>query len=116
MEILKELEANAASAGDPTGYVLQLAASSPRPEQGAGTGMPGGPEEKLRTRIRWLNEHVQLAMPLEYDDLAPSLLAIEVHQAMIVLKGLEENATTVLDPYAYVVEAVQHTLAEGSAA
>jgi len=79
-------------------------------------GDKGAPEDRLRKRITWLNANVALSGPLDYDRLAPLLLSIDVSKAMVLLKNLQENASTVLDPNAYVASAAMHAQEEAGAA
>jgi len=103
MAILKELEEHA-SEPDPTAWVLERA----RDAVGSlGSGEPA--EERLRKRISWLNEKAQLSSPIVVEMVMPGLLAIDVRKAMAVLKGLEENAQSILDPSSYVTSAAQES-------
>jgi len=118
MEILKRLEEHAASVRDPTGWVL-IAARRKAAGESTSTlmhGDKGAPEDRLRKRITWLNANVALSGPLDYDRLAPLLLSIDVSKAMVLLKNLQENASTVLDPNAYVASAAMHAQEEAGAA
>lgn len=103
MAILKELEENA-SEPDPTAWVLGRARMS---VSSSGSGEPA--EERLRKRISWLNEKAQLTSPIVVEMVMPSLLAIDMRKAMRVLKGLEENAQSILDPSSYVTSAAQES-------
>lgn len=61
------------------------------------------PDDPLRSRISWMNENVSLAVPLNYEQLQPALLALgDQSKALEVLKMLESNASDVQDPNEYV--------------
>lgn len=107
MDILKKLETSSATVRDPTGWVLVAVRRIIGGVPGPRPGSTAPPHERLMKRITWLNENAQLASPLIYEQVAPSLLALEPPTAMMVLKTLEENASTVLDPQAYVASAAQ---------
>lgn len=117
MAVLKDLEENAASVRDPDAWVISAArrAAGTAPGLGAPAAVfaaAGGgglfdpaAEEKLWRRIGWLNKNAALQAKLDYDRLAPGLLAIGSHDAMEILKHLEENAATIRDPSAYALAA-----------
>lgn len=103
MAILKELE-EYASEPDPTAWVLEQARNA---VGSLGGGEPA--EERLRKRISWLNNKAQLSSPIVVEMVMPSLLAIDLRKAMAVLKGLEENAQSILDPSSYVTSTAQES-------
>lgn len=112
MDLLKNLEENAAEVKDPNAYIIAAA------RRGGGSAAKTGvvnksPEEKLRTRIAWMNANVALASPLVYEQLAPVMLTLDKTKAMELLKMLEENAASVADPTAYLSQATQAALSAG---
>jgi len=100
MGILKNLEENAVAIPDPTGYVLTMAAEA-QPTTAALTD-PNAPDEKLRRRVMWMNNHLTLPEPLVYERVAPDLLCLDPRQAMEVLKKLEENLPSISDLHGWV--------------
>ena len=100
MEVLQKFEENMSTIRDPHSWVSSAARRLIERSSGA--------EDRLMKRITWLNANVSLSSPLDYDQVAGSLLRLEIQQAMTVLKNLEENASTVLDPVAYVTTAVDN--------
>ena len=58
---------------------------------------------KIRKRVDWLNSHVLLAGELLFDEIACSLLDIDVRQAMGVLRRLEAMAGAVREPNGFVI-------------
>jgi len=128
MDVLKKLEENAGTVRDPhawvSGAVRRLdgsggggagarteSHSNQRTNHGGGDG-----EERLRKRVTWLNANVSLSSQLDFDQILPSLMRLEISQAMAVLKTLEDNAQTVLDPNAFVSQAMDFALAQASTA
>merc|ERR1712185_426040 len=108
MGILKEFEEQASGEEDPSAWIAQQArATAP-----AGARSTEAPEERLCKRIAWLNDKAQLCSPIVVDLVLPSLLAIDVKKAMAVLKALEENATTILDPCSYITSAAEEAAAD----
>jgi len=116
MEILRRLEQNAVEIRDPSAYIIAAARRlldepiPPPPSQArSAPALPAPPpksntaETKLQKRIAWLNSHIDLAAPLDYDRVAPDLLSVDLLTAVEVLNDLEERADTVRDPNAYVV-------------
>eukprot|EP00421_Protoceratium_reticulatum_P020976 CAMPEP_0168387680 /NCGR_PEP_ID=MMETSP0228-20121227/16068_1 /TAXON_ID=133427 /ORGANISM="Protoceratium reticulatum, Strain CCCM 535 (=CCMP 1889)" /LENGTH=634 /DNA_ID=CAMNT_0008400919 /DNA_START=37 /DNA_END=1942 /DNA_ORIENTATION=+ len=127
MEILKHVEEKADSVNDPTAYIANAARRATATAQATGGGAAlmltnsgatteQGAEEKIRRRITWLNSHVALAAPLSFEKVAGALQTVDTHQAMTVLKQLEENAGTVNNPDAWVLNAVQNALNRRAAA
>lgn len=125
MEILKVLEENAASIPDPTAYVVAAAAeAASAAAEAAAQGFDeefGGPDEtpedKLKRRIEWMNKHLFLPEPIQFERIAPDMLILDSHQSMDILKKLEEHVSTVRDPHAWVNSAakkVQQQLAAGA--
>mmetsp|Transcript_48809 Transcript_48809/g.125775 ORF Transcript_48809/g.125775 Transcript_48809/m.125775 type:complete len:628 (-) Transcript_48809:66-1949(-) len=78
-------------------------APRPRPSTRVGGPSAAGPEEKLARRIDWLNAHLDLASPLIYERVAPTLLDVGYHIALEVLNNLEESSATVRDPNGFVI-------------
>lgn len=121
MEVLKKFEENMSTIRDPHAWVSSAAkrliegggVAAEVPPSAPSTGSSSA-EERLMKRITWLNANVSLSSPLDYDQVAGSLLRLEIQQAMAVLKNLEENASTVLDPVAYVTSAVDNALMVGT--
>jgi len=127
MEILKALEENAPTVADPTAYVVAAAAEAAasagaagsQPALSDGSDLGGEnltPEERLRRRVDWMNHHLFLPEPLQYDRLAQDLLSLDSRQAMDILKKLEENVSTVRDPHAWVASAAQRLSMAGACA
>jgi hypothetical protein len=107
LEVLEDLEQNAAHVNDPTAYVLSTARrfSPSVPE-------PSSPDNeadlKLRRRIGWLNNNLQFEVPLLYHKVRPDLLRIGNRAAMEVLKELENNVSRIgPDPTGWVISAAK---------
>jgi len=103
MAILKKLEEGASTILDPNTYVTTavdaLVAGGSSVAQGENSAL----DDALRKRISWMNANVPLAVPLNYEQLQPALLALgDRPKAMEVLKKLESNALEVQDPNDYV--------------
>jgi len=125
MEVLKKLEENLPSISDLHGWVssnarramqstpaaLPSQAAIGAPPVGGSMAASAAPEDRLKKRIAWLNANVGLACQLDFETAAASLLRLDITQAMAVLKSLEENAATVMDPHTFVSNAVESTIA-----
>lgn len=70
-------------------------------------GSYGGPEDKIRRRIEWLNGNVQLHGRVDWMRVMQPLLEVGQQQAMEVLRRLEEMGAEVRDPTGFVVAAVR---------
>lgn len=108
LDILQRLEQSAAQVRDPTAYLIAAAKRAYEDEYYAPPAFvpasaAGTAEGKLLKRIAWLNNNIELAAPLNYERVAPELLAGELSTALEVLNALEENAASVRDPNGYVV-------------
>ena len=57
MGILEGLEEGAASAPDPTGHVLAVAAEGGGVQEIPPAAEPAAPGDRLRRRIAWMNSH-----------------------------------------------------------
>eukprot|EP00913_Durusdinium_trenchii_P014226 g13350.t2 len=68
---------------------------------------PSAEGDKIARRVQWLNQHVKLAAPLDYDRLATSFRSLGYYQSLEVLNNLEENASSVRDPTAYVLTGIR---------
>jgi len=156
MHLLKRLEENAASVGDPNLYVLSEASKEARGTEASDSGEAweasdsgeawgtdsnvfnpldsGGllgsdpvlgsseeaweayedpnlsPEDALWYNVERLNGSQLLSRPLSYEQISPSLLAIDRHEASRILKLLE-NDPYVEDPNAFVITEAQARLA-----
>jgi len=107
MKILKVLEENAAEVRDPNAYVARAAKRLVKDQAPLSDA-----DTKLRKRIGWLNKRVQLQVPIDYDRVAPFLSDLDIPQAMEILRRLEESATEVRDPSAYIIAAARRLLDE----
>eukprot|EP00435_Cladocopium_sp_Y103_P003766 s2460_g1.t1 len=140
-EILRRLEESAKEVRDPNGYVIKAAqrviegdhgkggrkgdrwevpepppptsSSSvrrppPRPPPAATTE-----DDKIAKRVHWLNGHANLSSPLDYDRLASSFRNLGYYQSLEVLNNLEEHASTVRDPTAYVLAGIKKITYDG---
>lgn len=134
-DILSRLEKSAAEVRDPNSYVVKAAQRNLEGRdsggKGAGRRQPppppramqapepppsrnsAAPSDKIAKRVAWLNQHTQLAAPLDYDRLAPALQSIGYYQSLDVLNTLEEHASTVRDPNAYVLAGIRKVAGEG---
>lgn len=137
--ILSRLEQSAPEVRDPNSYVVKAAQRILEGRDGGGKGGKGSgrrqpppppramqapaepppsrnsaaPADKIAKRVAWLNQHTQLAAPLDYDRLAPALQSIGYYQSLDVLNTLEEHASTVRDPNAYVLAGIRKVAGEG---
>jgi len=106
--------------GHPASYVRSNDARSsgsyyPATSRGGGADSRerSGPDPaKLHKRIDWLNSHMAFAFPLEIDTVTPALAEVKLKEAMSILKRLEEDASSDLDPNGYVLDAVDGLLAD----
>eukprot|EP00931_Biecheleriopsis_adriatica_P102898 TRINITY_DN77802_c0_g1_i1.p1 TRINITY_DN77802_c0_g1~~TRINITY_DN77802_c0_g1_i1.p1 ORF type:complete len:628 (+),score=132.39 TRINITY_DN77802_c0_g1_i1:75-1958(+) len=118
MVILKDVELNAAEIKNPTGYVLAAAGRKSGHAIGASTGgakrvrsAPAPPalseddSKSISRQVGWLNRNAGLADKISYSDVAEPLSALEISDAMKILKDLEKNAGRVKNPTAYVAAA-----------
>mmetsp|Transcript_44556 Transcript_44556/g.85686 ORF Transcript_44556/g.85686 Transcript_44556/m.85686 type:complete len:1006 (-) Transcript_44556:63-3080(-) len=119
LQILQDLEDEAASVPDPIAYVKDAAAkaSGSQPfappsamkrklDQGDDAGT-GDDNSMLAKRIRLMNNSGQLAQPIAYNRVKEALSSLGVGQAMVILKGLADVADEVPDPTAYIRTAVR---------
>eukprot|EP00929_Paragymnodinium_shiwhaense_P039450 TRINITY_DN20706_c0_g1_i1.p1 TRINITY_DN20706_c0_g1~~TRINITY_DN20706_c0_g1_i1.p1 ORF type:complete len:723 (-),score=114.61 TRINITY_DN20706_c0_g1_i1:146-2236(-) len=125
LRILEDLEAAGGSVKNPTAYV---AAAATRAAGGRGMQAPrgrsdsfsdyGSPDDgrRISRQIGWLNNNVGLKERISYNDVADTLEAIDVAQAMKILKDLENRADTVENPTGYVMKAAQRVAGEHGAA
>mmetsp|Transcript_23209 Transcript_23209/g.65584 ORF Transcript_23209/g.65584 Transcript_23209/m.65584 type:complete len:503 (-) Transcript_23209:111-1619(-) len=112
MQILKDVEAQAANLRDPTGFVITAAEKAPRGPPVVGGAMLGGrasahvdPTGKIKRQVQWLNKNLQLAEPLSFESVAEALSAIEIVSAMRILKDVEEQASGIHNPNSYIAAA-----------
>lgn len=114
MAILKDVEVNAATVGNPTGYVSAAAAQalavngvSPAAMAHGGAATPAtlDPTGKIARQVAWLNKNAGLAEPLSFNDVVQPLSIIDIKDAMSILKDLEEQAVNVRNPTGYVLQA-----------
>lgn len=128
MKILKDVEEKSDTIKNPTGYVLKAASnaaghsgvSSDRRQAGhvlQSTQRPGGtpgfaidrrqvdPTGKIGRQVGWLNKHAELQQPVSFTDVVEPLSAMDVSEAMKILKDLGERAETIKNPTAYVQKA-----------
>lgn len=143
MKILKDLETSAATVKNPTGYVIKAAGNAkggampaPMPQRGAprvlpyapqgrhvidGTGaMPQwgmlDPTGKIGKTVGWMNHNSGLQDIVSYNDVVGALSALDVSDAMKILKDLGEHASEVKNPTAYVISAAQRAASRGGGA
>lgn len=128
MGILKDLEENCAGVKNPTGYVAAAADRAVRTVAAAVGGAPGGvvgmggrgvappglgpavgsrldPTGKISRQVRWLNQNVQLAEPLSFEEVVQPLSMLEITAAMAILKDVEKEGAKIRKPNAYVITA-----------
>jgi len=108
LQILKDLEEEAASVPDPVEYVKTAAEAPPA---AGGTKRKATdeaePEGIVAKRVRLLNGSGQLSQPIAYGRVREALDSLGVAQAMTILKGLEDVAGDVADPTGYIRTAVR---------
>ncbi|CAJ1451666.1 unnamed protein product [Effrenium voratum] len=127
-EILRRLEEHAKEVRDPNGYVLSAAQRAGGKGGGKGPprlkvpepplaprAPPSAEDEKIARRVSWLNQHIKLPAPLDFDRLASSFRKIGYYPSLEVLNNLEEHADTVRDPTAYVIAGIRK-VADGEGA
>lgn len=73
----------------------------------------GGPEDKIRRRIEWLDRSAMRQGLLDSQRLMPFLLEVGQQQALGILKRLEELGAEVRDPTGYVVAAARRLQGNG---
>lgn len=121
MKILHDLQDKHETVKNPTGYVLKAASNADHrqvgytmPPQAAPAARGGGwavdhrqldPTGKIGRQVGWLNKNIELVQPVSFNDVVEPLSALEVHEAMKILKELEEKAETIKNPTAYVARA-----------
>eukprot|EP00930_Biecheleria_cincta_P083854 TRINITY_DN73363_c0_g1_i1.p1 TRINITY_DN73363_c0_g1~~TRINITY_DN73363_c0_g1_i1.p1 ORF type:complete len:632 (+),score=122.92 TRINITY_DN73363_c0_g1_i1:124-2019(+) len=122
MKILKDVEEKHETVKNPTGYVLKAASNAAGPSVVASDRRQAGhllqstqrpignrrqvdPTGKIGRQVGWLNKHAQLQQPVSFTDVVEPLSSIEVHEAMKILKDLEERAESIKNPTAYVQKA-----------
>lgn len=142
-EILRRLEESAKEVRDPNGYVIKAAQRVIEGDHGKGGckgdrwEVPEPPpptssssvrrppprpppasteDDKIAKRVHWLNGHANLSSPLDYDRLASSFRNLGYYQSLEVLNNLEEHASTVRDPTAYVLAGIKKITHDGGAA
>lgn len=112
MKLLKQLEDNAAEVRDPSAYVASAARKLLREQEKVEKAdRPGNrssrADPKLSRHIGWMNKNVPLTNPIEFDRVAHFLQDIDPQQAMAILHDVEDNATEVRDPSAYIIAAAR---------
>jgi len=115
LEVLKELEEEAAGVPDPVEYVKNAAAGTGRAAAGGKKRKAAdGPDASgaddggiVAKRVRLLNSSGQLSQPIDYMRVREALDSLGVGQAMTILKGLEDVAEDVRDPTGYIKTAVR---------
>lgn len=117
MKILKDVETHASTIKNPTGYVVKAASrtsarSMPMGMPWASGGMPGmmprmavDPSGRIGKQIGWLNKNAGLQEQLSYNTVVEALSGMSVSEAMKILKDVEEKATDIKNPTAYVSKA-----------
>ncbi|CAL1173419.1 unnamed protein product [Cladocopium goreaui] len=142
-EILRRLEESAKEVRDPNGYVIKAAQRVIEGDHGKGGRkgdrweVPEPPpptssssvrrppprpppasteDDKIAKRVHWLNGHANLSSPLDYDRLASSFRNLGYYQSLEVLNNLEEHASTVRDPTAYVLAGIKKITHDGGSA
>lgn len=65
-------------------------------------------ETKIKKQVGWLNYNAGLSARISCSDVLPGLLQVESTQAMKILKDVERAASTITDPTAYVLKAINN--------
>lgn len=116
MKILKVLEDNAGQVRDPNAYVARAVKNSiqdrPREDRPREDGPPPQ-QNKLFKKMRWMNQNVPLAVPMDIDRISGFIEDMDPEQVMGVLRRLEVSAHEVRDPSAYVIAGVRRLSEEG---
>lgn len=122
--ILNSLEGKEGQVKNPTAWIAAAAR-----KQGAGTAGPagagwvpsglggkgggGGDFKKISKTIGWYNRHGGLQQEIEFKKVAPLLNQLDSRQAGGILKSLEEKASEVRDPTAWLATAAKKAGASG---
>lgn len=102
IEILKYLEGNWSKVGDPTAWVC----TSLRKAKSVSSSLNPDFDKRLRARIGWLNNAGGFENSIVYVNVAEAVVGIPAEKVMDVLKNLEERASSVKDPTAWVCVAL----------
>eukprot|EP00429_Kryptoperidinium_foliaceum_P066534 CAMPEP_0176055174 /NCGR_PEP_ID=MMETSP0120_2-20121206/27461_1 /TAXON_ID=160619 /ORGANISM="Kryptoperidinium foliaceum, Strain CCMP 1326" /LENGTH=479 /DNA_ID=CAMNT_0017388655 /DNA_START=72 /DNA_END=1508 /DNA_ORIENTATION=- len=137
MAILKDVEERCMTVSSPTMYVAEAAekavrtvataaASGAIPAPGGGRGRAsamasmspmsmGGldPTGKIQRQVRWLNQKIELAEPLVFEEVVQPLSGLDISAAMSILKDVEKDGLKIRKPNAYVITACQRAAAMG---
>merc|ERR1711870_69061 len=67
----------------------------------------GDSDKKISKQIGWMNNNLELADKISYNDVAEALAIIDLTSAMKILKDLEMKAHEVEKPTAYILSAAR---------
>lgn len=122
MKILKDLETNAASIKNPTGYVVR-AVSNVMSKPVGGGAMPRNaampptlkldPTGKIGRTIGWINHNAGLQQPVSHCEVVGPLSGCDIADAMKILKDLGEKGKDIQNPTSYVLAAAQRASSWG---
>jgi len=63
-------------------------------------------DEKVAKRVMWLNQFGGLNLPIDYAEVADMLDGLKVPHAMVLLRELEIQGTSIADPTSYIKEQI----------
>eukprot|EP00746_Dinoflagellata_sp_MGD_P149367 gnl/MRDRNA2_/MRDRNA2_81405_c0_seq1.p1 gnl/MRDRNA2_/MRDRNA2_81405_c0~~gnl/MRDRNA2_/MRDRNA2_81405_c0_seq1.p1 ORF type:complete len:535 (+),score=109.53 gnl/MRDRNA2_/MRDRNA2_81405_c0_seq1:108-1712(+) len=122
MKILKDLETNAASIKNPTGYVMKAVNNVTGRPVGGGA-MPRNvslpptfkldPTGKIGRTIGWINHNAGLQQPVSYSEVVGALSGCDIADAMKILKDLGEKGKDIQNPTSYVMAAASRASSWG---
>lgn len=67
-------------------------------------------DSRIRRQVQWLNRNAELQSDLDEERVVPQLTRVSEREAMDILKRLEDSASTVRDPTAYVISAYRRAV------
>jgi len=125
MQILKEVETQGVGQ-ECTAFIRSLAEQaganmSAGPTRARFGGPVGGgrvmpdPTGKISKQVTWLNNNVQLSVPIDLDAVIGPLSSMDVKAAMQILKQIETSGGQVADPTAHIKELAEQAGADMSA-
>lgn len=105
ISLISDLEQKGRGVKDPTGFIkfkmkAKLASMGFTLEQGQDD------ETKILKRVDWLNDYGGLMADIDYNQVSQALQTMGIEHAMTILKELEDNRRSILDPTAFIKDAI----------
>merc|ERR1719221_654034 len=103
MRVLHRVQENGSNEEDPNEFIKDLVARC-----GWIWSKPDiiDDDEKVAKRVSWMNLFAGLQQPIDYAEVADMLDGLKVPHAMVLLRELEIQGTTIPDPTSYIKEQI----------